>query len=78
VRKQLGSRRERLSSREQQIVDLLLCGCENQEIGKALGIAERTVKFHMNRLFARFGINDGIKRVKLAVLMYKKELARGK
>jgi DNA-binding NarL/FixJ family response regulator len=70
--------RERLTSREQQVVDLLLCGCENQEIGKALGIAERTVKMHLHRLFIRFGIHDGIKRVKLAVLMYKKELARKK
>jgi Bacterial regulatory proteins, luxR family len=60
--------------REQQIVELLLQGCDNSEIAKDLNIAERTVKAHLNRLFLRFGIKGGIKRVKLATLFYRRQL----
>jgi DNA-binding NarL/FixJ family response regulator len=60
--------------RERQIIDLLLQGCDNSEIAKDLNIAERTVKAHFNRLFLRFGIEGGIKRVKLATLLYRRQL----
>src|SRR5580658_2069092 len=63
----------RLGPREKQIVDLLLQGCDNAEIAKQLKMARRTVKAHFNRLFLRFGINDGIKRVKLATLLYRRQ-----
>jgi Bacterial regulatory proteins, luxR family len=63
-----------LAPREQQIAELLLQGCENDEIGKKLKIARRTVKAHFNRLFVRFGITNGIKRVKLATLLYRRQL----
>ena len=63
-----------LAPREQQIAELLLQGCENDEIGKRLNIARRTVKAHFNRLFVRFGITTGIKRVKLATLLYRRQL----
>ena len=39
-----------------------------------LKMARRTVKAHFNRLFVRFGIHDGIKRVKLATLLYRERL----
>jgi Bacterial regulatory proteins, luxR family len=64
----------RLGRREQQIADLLLQGCDNMEIAKQLKMAKRTVKAHFNRLFMRFGINSGIKRVKLATLLYRRQL----
>src|SRR3981081_570710 len=60
--------------RERQIIDLLLQGCDNSEIARDLHIAERTVKAHFNRLFLRFGIKGGIKRVKLATLLYRRQL----
>ncbi len=62
----------KLGPREQQIVDLLLQGCDNAEIAKELKMARRTVKAHFNRLFLRFHITDGIKRVKLATLLYRR------
>jgi len=64
----------RLGPREKQIVELLLQGCDNAEIAKQLKMARRTVKAHFNRLFLRFGITDGIKRVKLATLLYRRQL----
>ena len=66
----------RLGPRERQIVELLLQGCDNAEIAKQLKMARRTVKAHFNRLFLRFGINGGIKRVKLATLLYRRQACR--
>jgi DNA-binding NarL/FixJ family response regulator len=63
----------RLGPREQQIVELLLQGCDNAEIASQLKMARRTVKAHFNRLFLRFGIDGGIKRVKLATLLYRRQ-----
>jgi DNA-binding NarL/FixJ family response regulator len=63
-----------LRPREQQVVELLLQGCDNDEISKQLKMARRTVKAHFNRLFSRFGINGGVKRVKLATLLYRRQL----
>ncbi len=64
----------RLGPREQEIVDLLLQGCSNAEIAKTMGMNRRTVKAHFNRLFEKFGIHGGIKRVKLATLLYRRQL----
>jgi DNA-binding NarL/FixJ family response regulator len=64
----------RLGPREKQIVELLLQGCDNAEIADQLKMARRTVKAHFNRLFLRFGITGGIKRVKLATLLYRRQL----
>lgn len=61
-----------LTPRERDIVELLLLGCDNTEISKNLNIAPRTVKAHFSRLYLRFGIMGGIKRVKLATLLYRR------
>lgn len=64
----------KITRREQEVIDLLLTGCDNQEIADRLGIKRRTVKAAFNRLFIKFQIWDGVKRVKLAVICYRKEL----
>ncbi len=63
----------RFGLREQQVVELLLQGCDNAEIASQLKMARRTVKMHFSRLFLRFGITSGIKRVKLATLLYRRQ-----
>ncbi|PYX80528.1 MAG: hypothetical protein DMG70_23210 [Acidobacteria bacterium] len=63
-----------LGPRDQQIIDLLLQGCDNAEIAKQLKMARRTVKARFNRLFIQFGITQGIKRVKLATMFYRRQL----
>src|ERR1700721_2569535 len=68
----------RLGPREQQIVELLLQGCDNAEIATQLKMARRTVKAHFNRLFLRFAITGGIKRVKLATILYRRQLCSEK
>jgi hypothetical protein len=64
----------RLGPREQQIAELLLQGCDNSEIARQLKMARRTVKAHFNRLFLRFAVTGGIKRVKLATILYRRQL----
>jgi len=64
----------RLCPREQQITDLLLQGCDNPGIARQLKMKHRTVKAHFIRLFLRFGIRYGIKWVKLATLLYRRQL----
>ncbi|MHB8216535.1 MAG: LuxR C-terminal-related transcriptional regulator [Candidatus Sulfotelmatobacter sp.] len=56
----------KLSFREQQVLNLLVHGFSNREIGGQLNISQRTVKQHLRMLFLRVGILDGRKRVKLA------------
>ena len=65
----------RLGPREQQVIELLLQGYDNAAIARELKMAHRTVKAYFNRLFLRFGISGGIKRVKLATLLYRMRLS---
>jgi DNA-binding NarL/FixJ family response regulator len=67
----------RLRPRERQVAKLLIQGYDNLEISKALHIAQRTVKSHFNRMFATFRIENGIKRVKLATILYENRHALG-
>ena len=42
-----------VSSRQSEILELLSAGLSNSEIGKKLGIAERTIKFHLCALYKK-------------------------
>lgn len=66
-----------LTSREQDIIECLLLGYDIAQISKNLNIAPRTVKSHLGRVYLRFGIMDGVKRVKLANLMLSETLHDG-
>ena len=47
-----------LSSREVQVLKLVGQGLGNKQIGRALGITERTVKVHLGNVFRRIGVRD--------------------
>ena len=49
---------EQLSAREQDVLELLLQGLANKQIGTRLGISERTVKVHMGAIFRVLGVSD--------------------
>jgi len=66
----------KVTPRDQQVLDLLIQGCSNNEIAGQLSISPRTVKQHLRTLFLRAGIRDGRKRVKLAIAAFEKEGAR--
>jgi DNA-binding NarL/FixJ family response regulator len=62
----------KLGPREIEVAKLLLQACSNKEIGAQLNMKERTVKAKLHGLYLKFGLHDGIKRVKLAVYLYYK------
>ena len=49
---------ETLSVRELQVLRLVARGLANKQIGRALGITERTVKVHVGHVFRRIGVAD--------------------
>ncbi len=53
-----------LTTRESEVVDLVISGCRNREISERLGISEKTVKAHLSNIFAKLGVRD---RLELAI-----------
>jgi DNA-binding NarL/FixJ family response regulator len=47
-----------LSRREQEVLALVAQGLANKQIGRVLGITERTVKVHLGNAFRRIGVGD--------------------
>jgi DNA-binding NarL/FixJ family response regulator len=47
-----------LTQRERQILKLIVAGQSNKQIGRELGISEKTVKSHCGRLFQRINVTD--------------------
>jgi DNA-binding NarL/FixJ family response regulator len=47
-----------LSPRELEVLRLVTEGRANKQIGRALGITERTVKAHLSRVFRQIGVAD--------------------
>jgi DNA-binding NarL/FixJ family response regulator len=47
-----------LSGREREVLRLVAQGMANKQIGRRLGIAERTVKVHLGNVFRRIGVAD--------------------
>ncbi len=60
----------RLSRREREVCDALLENLSNKEIGTRQNISERTVKFHVSNLLAKFGVQ---RRADLILLCYQGE-----
>jgi DNA-binding NarL/FixJ family response regulator len=49
-----------LTSRESQVLELILNACSNREIARKLGIEERTVQAHVGRLMRKTGAGNRI------------------
>jgi DNA-binding NarL/FixJ family response regulator len=48
----------RLTSRETEVLTLVRKGLSNKQIGRRLGISERTVKAHLTSVYQRIGVAD--------------------
>ena len=46
--------------REKEVLELLVAGRSNKEIGSPLGIGERTVKAHVAKLLRKVGVQNRI------------------
>jgi DNA-binding NarL/FixJ family response regulator len=49
---------EQLTQREQEVLEQIVRGKSNKEIGQALDISEATVKTHINNLLGKLGVED--------------------
>ena len=58
---------EKLTDREMDVLRLLAPGQTNKEIAAALGIAERTVKFHVSSIMGKLGAANRAEAVTIAV-----------
>lgn len=58
-----------LSRREQEVLNGLLENLANKEVAERLHISERTVKFHVSNLLAKFGVR---RRADLILLCYQR------
>jgi two-component system, NarL family, nitrate/nitrite response regulator NarL len=47
-----------LSPQQLRIVEAIVAGCSNKEIARDLRLSERTVKYHLTRIFRQFGVSD--------------------
>jgi two-component system, NarL family, response regulator len=62
-----------LSDREREVLQLVAKGRSNSEIGQALGIAESTVKTHVNSILSKLGVSD---RTQAAIIALRRGLAK--
>lgn len=52
-----------LTDREREIVSLVCDGLRNKEIARDLGIAEGTVKIHLNNIYRKLGVDSRVSLV---------------
>jgi two-component system, NarL family, nitrate/nitrite response regulator NarL len=74
VEQQTAQQMHFLSAQQLKIVEAIVAGCSNKEIARDLHISERTVKYHLTRIFNKFGISG---RMELARYSLKNKLVRG-
>lgn len=60
-----------LTERRRQIIDAMLDGLSNAEIGERLGIATRTVKGQMSHLYLVFGCAGRIELAQKLITVYR-------
>lgn len=47
-----------LTPREMEVLELMIKGLSNREIGKTLGFSENTAKFHVKNILGKLEVND--------------------
>jgi DNA-binding NarL/FixJ family response regulator len=58
---------ELLSSRERQVIRLMVGGYRNREIAEAFGVTEGTVKNHVSNILSKLGVRDRTRAVLKAI-----------
>ena len=63
----LGSEQDQLSSREFQVMELVLAGLGNTEIASRMGIAVKTVGNHRHKFMQKLGLKNGVELMRYAI-----------
>jgi DNA-binding NarL/FixJ family response regulator len=58
---------ERLSSRELEVLRLIVGGADNADIGRALGISAETAKHHVTSILGKLGVENRVQAAVYAV-----------
>jgi len=67
---ELLGRLKNLTVREQEIINLVVAGKSNKDIGKLLNISHKTVEAHRGRLMAKMGVNNLVDLVRVMTTHY--------
>jgi RNA polymerase sigma factor (sigma-70 family) len=59
---------DELTPREREVMQLVVLGRHNREIGPALGISVRTVEVHKARLMSKLGVDNVADLVRISML----------
>jgi DNA-binding NarL/FixJ family response regulator len=62
-----------LSDREREVLDLVIQGLKNRDIGDRLFISDHTVRHHVAAIFAKLGVSS---RLELILYAYRHQLAK--
>lgn len=57
---ELALRKQSLTAREQQVMELILAGMQNKRIADELQISMRTVEVHRSKLFEKMGVKTAV------------------
>ncbi|MEM9567537.1 MAG: response regulator transcription factor [Cyanobacteria bacterium P01_E01_bin.34] len=64
---------DELTEREQEVLNLMVRGSSTSALAEKLNLSEGTVKFHINHIFQKLGVND---RTQAVVVALRRGLAR--
>jgi two-component system nitrate/nitrite response regulator NarL len=67
VKRSSGTKTGSLSCQQQQIVEAIIAGCSNKEIAQELSVSERTVKYHLTRIFSKLGVSGRMQLARLSL-----------
>ena len=68
---------ETLTAREREVYEHVVAGKPNKQIGRELGISERTVKAHRGKVMGKMGVGSLVELVRAADLLATGEGSRG-
>jgi two-component system, NarL family, nitrate/nitrite response regulator NarL len=59
-----GPKNYKLTPREFDIINTIVTGCSNKDVGRKFSISERTVKHHLSNIYGKLGVSN---RLELAI-----------
>jgi len=61
------ARFEKLSKREQHVLELLAGGMTNKEIARSIDLQEATIKIHVKNIYRKMGVNNRVQAVRMVI-----------